>query len=426
MTRSACACLIAIVLAMLLASLAGGAPPRADLVAADSLYGRGEFAAADSAYAAAIARDSASARAVQRRGIIALYRNRLDDAQRFLRKVLASAPGDTNTVRLLAEACFRADDFKQAAALNRAVGRNAVADQLESFAGQQPYRTTGSESIVRFVQTDPLPVIAMRVNSSDSSYFIVDSGAGELMLDSTFAAQVGARRFGSGQAIYAAGQVGGYQYGRVDSVRIGDFTVHDVPVQVRDMRAFSAVAGGRRVDGILGTIFLYHFLPTLDYPQGRLVLRRRSEASLAAVERQAAEEGAQTVPFWLAGDHLMLASGRINEAGPFLWYVDTGLAGAGFTCPETTLAVAGIRPNEGQRGEGIGGGGRVSIVPFTVNTLTLGPATEHGVAGFLGPFPPSMARLYGFRVGGLISHGFLRHYAMTMDFERMRYFLKRE
>jgi tetratricopeptide (TPR) repeat protein len=417
--------LLALLLALTIAAPARAAETRADLARADSLYASGEFAAADSAYTLAIARDTASMRAPQRRGMIALYRNRLGEAKAFFEKVLVSAPADTNTRRLLAEAYYRGDEFQPAADLNRAVGRNAVADQLASFAGQQPYAITGSESIVEFLRTDPLPVIQMRVNGSDTANFIIDTGAGETIVDTAFAARIGARRFGSGRAIYAAGQTGGYDYGRVDSIRIGDFTVRNVPVQVRDTRAFAAVAGGRRVDGILGTIFLYHFLPTLDYPGGRLILRRRSPAALAAIEQAAAREGWQVVPFWLAGDHLMLASGRINGEGPFLWYVDTGLAGAGFTCPESTLTVAGIHPDLSSRGEGIGGGGRVSIVPFTVHTLTLGPLTEHEVAGFLGPFPPTLARLSGFRVGGLVSHGFLRRYAFTMDFTGMRYFLKR-
>ena len=54
---------------------------------------------------------------------------------------------------------------------------------------------------------------------------------------------------------------------------LGSIVMRHVPVRIRDTRGFAMVAGGRRVDGILGTVALYHFISTLDYPHGALVLR---------------------------------------------------------------------------------------------------------------------------------------------------------
>jgi hypothetical protein len=43
---------------------------------------------------------------------------------------------------------------------------------------------------------------------------------------------------------------------------------------------------------------------------------------------------------------------------------------------------------------------------------------------FAGPFP--LENTFGFRIGGLISHGFFRPYAVAFDFNGMRLLLKRQ
>jgi hypothetical protein len=57
-----------------------------------------------------------------------------------------------------------------------------------------------------------------------------------------------------------------------------------------------------------------------------------------------------------------------------------------------------------------------------VDELSLGGATERGVRGFKGPF---LGRAFPFEIGGVVSHGFFRPYALTLDFDGMRLFLQR-
>jgi hypothetical protein len=55
----------------------------------------------------------------------------------------------------------------------------------------------------------------------------------------------------------------------------------------------------------------------------------------------------------------------------------------------------------------------------------VGNAKEHNIQGMnTGPFP--LENAFGFHIGGLVSHEFFRHYSLSLDFERMRYFLKRK
>ena len=73
----------------------------------------------------------------------------------------------------------------------------------------------------------------------------------------------------------------------------------------------------------------------------------------------------------------------------------------------------------------MGGGGPVTVTPFTVKRLTLGDVTVSDVPSFFGAFPPDSEYSHGFRIGGIISHAFFRGHALTFDFDRMRFYLTR-
>ena len=71
----------------------------------------------------------------------------------------------------------------------------------------------------------------------------------------------------------------------------------------------------------------------------------------------------------------------------------------------------------------MGGGGPVTVTPFTIKSLTLGGARQSDVTGMFGAFPMASEYAHGFRIGGIISHAFFRPYALTFDFDRMRLYL---
>lgn len=235
-------------------------------------------------------------------------------------------------------------------------------------------------------------------------------------------------QFGSETGTFAGGQQAGFAHGHIDSLTLNDFIIKNVPVHIMDIRRFSQpVFGGMRVDGVIGTVLLYHFLSTLDYPNGELILRRSTKENLNRLEEEAKAKNHIVVPFWMAGDHIMVAWGTVNKSQPLLlFFVDTGLAGGGFTCPESTLKEASIELQEGLADDGIGGARTVHFIPFMVEELTLGDAKAYNIQGYTGAFPSSFENAFGFRIGGLISHGFFRQYALTFDFTGMRLLLKKK
>ena len=397
-------------------------PIQADsLASADALFAAGRFDDARRAYEVVAAADPRSLRAAVQLGAIAVLSNRFTDAERWLTRARGIAPRDTNANRLLAQTYYRQDRFREAAPLFRASGNEVMAKVTEGFGTATPYRIEGQgdQVALEFLQLDPIPVVRVRVNGQDAN-FILDTGASEIYLEPDFAKAVGAIISGAETGGFAGGQTRPVEKGRVNTVTLGAFTVHGVPVNVVDTKFIGRdqVAPGLKISGFLGTILLYHFLPTIDYPGKQLVLRKRSEAAVGDVAATAGTEGQTVLPFWLAGDHLIVAWGSVPGTDSTLYLIDTGGAGVGFVPGATVRKEAGIKlPQEPTKD--------APFVMYTQDQASLGPLTERNIPSVYGPFPTTMETSLGFRMAGIMSHSFLKPYAVTIDFTGMRLFLKR-
>jgi predicted aspartyl protease len=371
----------------------------------------GRFAEAREAFAAGLATDPRDRKALTGLGYLALLRNDLAEAEERLQAARAIGQRDNQVIALLAEVYQRKDDFGRAAPLLREAGRAAAARKLESFGQRTPYRVASDSPVteIPFEKIDPLPLVRLRANGTEG-LFLLDTGGGELILDGDYARQVGAICFGAERSYYGAGMRKDLQHGRIDSVRLGAFEVSDVPVQVMDLGPVGPVLGQDRIDGIVGTVILYHFRSTIDYQGGRLVFDTRT----------ADEAGAVAIPFWLADSHYVVARGQANGAAPMLFLVDTGLAGAGFTCPPSTMRAAQIHPRRDDATRGTGVGGSFDILPFTLAELRLGDVRRAHIDGITRAFPPQLEWDLGFHIGGLVSHQFFRPGALTLDFAAMQ------
>ena len=216
---------------------------------------------------------------------------------------------------MLAEAFYRRDDFQKAAAsLNGVeVSTNKLITsqyptlniaKLESFNDQTPYEVHGDGQTTRlkFLKTDPLPLVSLRVNGSDEVTFFVDTGGPEVVLDTEFAKELGLPQFGEVRGTFSGGQHADVQQSRIESLTVGDWTIKNLPIATLALRQLSEGLGVKSIDGCIGTNLLYHFLATLDYPHGGLVLRRKTAKNLE--QFAAASSGnSVAVPFWIASDH---------------------------------------------------------------------------------------------------------------------------
>jgi hypothetical protein len=232
----------------------------------------------------------------------------------------------------------------------------------------------------------------------------IDTGGELLTLSPDVAEAVGVQAVASAEGVFAAGARGEIGYGRVNEVRLGPVTVEAVPVAVMDL--------GRPV---IGTGFLRQFLATLHYPGDRLVLRPRPGRAPA---------GGVEVPFALAAGHLLLARGRLDDREELTFIVDSGLedeGGASVALPHATLDLLGIPapPLTEEVGESGAGMLTARFGRFPLERVALGPLVQNDASGLHGIFPDLWTDLGGIAIDGILSHGFLRRYAWTLDFDAM-------
>jgi hypothetical protein len=401
---------------------------------ANRLFEAGKFAEAANVFSQIVAENPKDYSAILQLGRIALLSNRLDQAQKWLEKAITLQPGNADPKVMLAEAFYRRDDFQRAAASLNSVDvstNKLIREQyptlnvakLESFKGQTPYELTGNgtSTRVKFVKTDPLPIVNVRVNGGKEVTFFIDTGGSEVALDSEFAKELGVPQFGTVQGTFSGGQHAEVQLGRIDSLTLGDWTIKNVPTAMLPLRQLSEGFGVKQIDGTIGTTLFYHFLTTMDYPRGELVLRRKDAKTLEAFKKSPGKR--VVVPIWMASDHFMVGWGRVESLPPSLLFVDTGLMGAGVKLAESVIKEARIKLDESKAAEGAGGGGILKVVPYTVRQVSFGDIKEENVPGLYdGPFP--WENSFGFHLAGMVGHDFFKPYAVTFDFQNMQIFVQ--
>ncbi len=201
----------------------------------------------------------------------------------------------------------------------------------------------------------------------------------------------------------------------VADIDLGPVRVTNAPVAV--VSSLPAEQLGVELGPVLGTNFLQLFLATIDAPNERLLLSPRGNAA-ANGQHMALVGGTRTeIPFLLWSDHFIIARGGAGSRRDLNFFVDSGLVAvaddgvqAGLLLPHSQASVwAGVSDPSAA-------GAIVALAP----AIWLGEASQIGQRAMVLPDAAwgSFGTFGGIDVHGLISYGFLKHYAWTLDFER--------
>ncbi|MDE3071256.1 MAG: aspartyl protease family protein [Pseudomonadota bacterium] len=379
---------ISLCIAMLGAGLALAAPAPAT---ADARFAEGAFGQARPLYQAAVGNNPNDVHALNRLGEIALYANRLPEAKRHFEAALHVNPADKFAQAELAEIQARS-------------GAN----------GSYRIEGGGRASIIPFVAADPLPIIRVRINGRRDADFLIDTGAPGVVLDPAVARELHLDIESAGRGTFAGGKHAGVSKSTIDSITLGTVTIHSLPVMVMPMGGAPAPAG-MHVDGIVGTSLLYHFLSTLDYAHGRLILAPRSDS--ARFVRAAKQHGDSIVPLWYVPDHFLFARAQVKGAAPALFNIDTGAPGLGVQVSRDLMQKSHIALDNSHKSRMRGPGGDVTTINFTTS-VTVGTTHEDEVPGMLTPGGDQYG-IFPFAVGGTVSDAFFRKRAVSFDFKAM-------
>ncbi|HEY1428975.1 MAG TPA: aspartyl protease family protein [Candidatus Tumulicola sp.] len=375
------------VAALLAAGTLGASPVSS---AADTDFATGNFLAALAAYSTRVAAAPNDVDALLGLGTIELYENDLAAAKMHLSRVVQLDPQNAiarGRLRTLEEREPNATDFRMGSSSPRVA--------------------------IPFIATDPLPIVSAKIDGH-AAVLLIDTGAPAIALTAQAAQRFGITLQAGGEGVFAGGKRAAVQRGRIDSVELGGVTVRGIPA---DALPGSLEIAGRAIDGAIGTSFLMHFLSTIDYARGQLILRPLSASS--DFQRDAAGAGASIEPMWLVGDHFLFAMASVNDAASALFNIDTGGAGLGVQLTKASLESAGIAVDTSKAQDFTGGGGGARAIPFVAAKVALGETVERRVPGLYFP-DGDQFRIFPFAVAGTISHEFFRRTAVTFDFTAMR------
>lgn len=410
---------------------------------ADESYKSGDFdQARDSYLALASANSGATARVLEQLGNIALLNNQADEAESYFQQAIDASKGfvwpksaGLNTRMGMVD--LRRDDYAKArkhfgsAAGVLPIGPfkslKALSKQAGQIARATAYEIEGpASSSIPFITSDPLPVLNVRLNQAQTAKFIIDTGGMDILLDKDFARKLGIELSGEIKGAYAGGKSAKSGLGQLQSLAVGDYLVRNIPVVTVNMsKPLSSIFGMDDIRGVIGTRFLMHFLSTIDYRNSHLILRRPDNPGQS---RRIANAARFSAPMWLADTHYILTRGSFNQGKAGLFWLDTGLAGRGFSASKKRLADAGVTINLDNTRQTSGAGGAITVIDVNVNTVELAsnpvPLEQKNVQGVLFEEDnPILNGALGLDIIAVLSHDFFRQYALTLDFQKMQLFV---
>ncbi|MDQ2861319.1 MAG: aspartyl protease family protein, partial [Pseudomonadota bacterium] len=274
---------------------------------------------------------------------------------------------------------------------------------------------TAGPIVVPMVAVDPLPVVKVRLNGTRDAYFLIDTGAPTVVIAPALARELRADATAAGSGVFAGGLNAEVRQTELASVALGDAAQNKVSAMVLPMEGAPAPKGVR-IEGLIGTGFFYHYLTTLDYAHGQLILAPKSAS--ARFEAAAAARRAIITRLWFAQDHFLFVRAGVNGAFDGLFNIDTGGDGVGVQLAERFVGAAKVTLDTAHASKMSGPGGDVTTVPFTAS-VTLGGHERQGVPGLV-TLGGDQYGIFPFAVAGTLSHQYFKGHSVTFDFEAMK------
>ena len=270
---------------------------------------------------------------------------------------------------------------------------------------------------VPMLVTEPLnpfiPIVSGEINGTKQN-IAFDTGANFLVMSKAAAESMGisynSSLFFIGKQGYSTSKM---WVGVVDNLVLGkDVKLKNVPVTIMEEMNTEII--------IFGTNILKEFYTTIDYPNNQFVFTTKDKPELvrAHQKRYAGNE----MDFFMWSDHYMMGKGSYNDKRINMFF-DSGLVVVGQA--NGAIAQSWLCLSK-ESMENLG-------IEEKDNTSTRAVTATNDVLNFAGIDNEnvilSLSGIDEFSFGGimcdlLVSHGVLKHYAWTIDFENMKYIFK--
>lgn len=363
-------------------------------------------------------------------GMLDFYENRTKESILNLKEAVYRDRKEPDFVFALAQVSARTEKYKEAAEAYKIFLRIAPDRDLErierikglirflDFLGKRSslYDLAGErKTIVPMKLVNNRPVIQLRLKrNGELLNFVLDTGSGISVISKKTAKRLKIKAVTRGGKARALGGNGKFNiiYGFLNTVRIGNVRVRNVPIYIRE---FHNKREG--IDGYIGLSLISKYVTTIDYGKGTFELTRKDEyEKLAKVIRK----DSMTVPLRLTSSGFL--SGQVKLEGftsPLNFIVDTG-ASISVISEELADSEQIKEYVQEQTMNVIGAAGITeNVSSFLLPSLTFGDFSRKSLKAVALDLN-LINETSGFAQSGILGGNFLKNYKMTFDFKQSK------
>ncbi|HLF82969.1 MAG TPA: aspartyl protease family protein [Blastocatellia bacterium] len=339
-------------------------------------------------------------------------------------------PQEPDYLVTYARASSRVEDFKEAADAyelfleisppSDAERRDRIRGLIQFYrqlAGLRVHQVGGpAVTEVPFqLGSDRRPYVRVKLNGRDS-IFVIDTGSGFTVISKDAAKRFGVTEIARGGKSQGVGGSGKFQivYGLIRSLQIGEAKVRMIPCFVRPFHGDRDRPAEERADGFIGLSVLSHFLTELDYKGARMRLDRSDNRSapLPAVP------GVTLVPFRTTQNGLISVETEF-DGNPFVNAIlDSGASSTVISEAAVERLNLGDQIIKGQTTSVIGAAGITENVRMLfIRNCRVADQLQSNLRALVLDFG-AINETSGFEQSGILGGDFLRHFRLTIDFNR--------
>jgi predicted aspartyl protease len=261
--------------------------------------------------------------------------------------------------------------------------------------------------------SDRRPYVRVKLNGRDS-IFVIDTGSGFTVISKDAAKRFGVTEIARGGKSQGVGGSGKFHivYGLIKSLQIGDAKIRMIPCFVRPFHGEKDRLPEEKADGFIGLSVLSHFLTELDYKAARMRLDRSDKRLLGAIP------GATLVPFRTTQNGLISVETEF-DGNPFVNAIlDSGASSTVISEAAVERLNLGDQIIKGQTTSVIGAAGITENVRMLfIRNCRVADQLQSNLRALVLDFG-AINETSGFEQSGILGGDFLRHFRLTIDFNR--------
>ena len=263
--------------------------------------------------------------------------------------------------------------------------------------------------------SDRRPYVRVKLNGRDST-FVIDTGSGFTVISKDAAKRFGVSEIARGGKSQGVGGSGKFQivYGLIKSLQIGEARIRMIPCFVRPFHGDHDRPVEEKADGFIGLSVLSHFLTELDYKEARMRLDRSDPGSSPKMS----VPGTTLVPFRTTQNGLISVETEF-DGNPFVNAIlDSGASSTVISAAAVERLNLGDQIIKGQTTSVIGAAGITENVRMLfIRNCRVADQKQSNLRALVLDFG-AINETSGFEQSGILGGDFLRHFRLTIDFNR--------